>query len=212
MLLSPRCFDRCDIIKRLRRLLLKGSRRIHRSKRCRAIVLWCFLHLCFRVRWNPDNLVLDHISANLIQVFCDVRDQLFRGRMFLLDFFEYFSRRFVCIDDFGGICKNLLLLFQLSESDFQDFFRRQIDQLRFRQPSLITRCAQAECQCCSWQSFSLEPRGKVAQRVGRLAIRVQKIASHLLVFHGIDGCHHVLSQKIGGTASDLDGEFDVWLR
>src|SRR5438045_3074781 len=78
--------------------------------------------------------------------------------------------------------------------------------------SVLSRLAETEQQRLSWQFFFLEPGGKIAQRVGRLTIRVQKIAAHLLVFHGIDGCHHVLAQKIGGTASDLDREFDMWLR
>ena len=56
-------------------------------------------------------MMADDKFSDLIEIFADIGQQIFRLGMFALDLLENFSRRLVGIDFFGGLGKRGLLLF-----------------------------------------------------------------------------------------------------
>src|SRR6266576_6586918 len=84
-----------------------------------------------------------------------------------------------------------------------------MDQLSFCSPPLILGLAQGEV----WRRFRelvlFQPAREIAECGGGPAIGIDEIPAQLLILQGLDRSYHVFTQKIDGTARDLDCEFDV---
>ena len=75
--------------------------------------------------------MIGYVPADLVEVRRDLRDELVRRWMFLLDVLENIERCFAGIDELGRVSKRLLFVFKFGETKLQNLDRWNIDQLRF---------------------------------------------------------------------------------